>query len=404
MIVTDTNRAAHVENIETRFMVGNDDIQQYIGILMYMSIYRYPSIENYWSRHAFGPISNTMPKRKFDEIKRYLCFQDESQRKKKGEPGYDPIFRVRAFSNKLNTKFDSIPKTARLCVDEQMCSTKTKHHLRQYMPAKPHKWGVKLWVLCDSHGYAYKFEVYNGKGDNVVLDGQPNLGSTANVVIRLSQTIPNFENYILYFDNFYTSLPLLVYLRSRGIFSLGTVRKNRIPNCKIMDDDQLKKKPRDHSVEYVANCHGVSISNVLWKNNRDVLLVSTYVGVLPLMSLKLNPNVQPAKIMRYARTEHAHKDIDCPYIIHEYNRHMGGVDLMDGLMGRYHIRAKTRNVMTRLFYHLIDMAATNAHILYHRMNVQLRNDTSADKSDDLYQLPTFREKIAEGMNLFVYFF
>lgn len=39
----------------------------------------------------------------------------------------------------INTKFN-----ARLCVDEQMCSTKLKHHLRQYMPNKPHKWGIKL--------------------------------------------------------------------------------------------------------------------------------------------------------------------------------------------------------------------------------------------------------------------
>lgn len=69
----------------------------------------------------------------------------------------------------VNARFDSIPKTARLCVDEQMCSTKIVHHLRQYMPNKPHKWGVKLFVLCDSHGFAYRFEIYNGAGDNVVL-------------------------------------------------------------------------------------------------------------------------------------------------------------------------------------------------------------------------------------------
>lgn len=115
---------------------------------------------------------------------------------KKGEKEYDPLFRVRTLASKLNDKFDSIPKSARLCVDEQMCSTKTKHHLRQYMPNKPHKWGVKLFVLCDSHGFAYRLEVYNGKGDHKKLDHEPDLGSTANVVIRLSQTIPNYKNFI----------------------------------------------------------------------------------------------------------------------------------------------------------------------------------------------------------------
>lgn len=87
----------------------------------------------------------------------------------------DPLFRIRKLADKINTQFDSIPKTARLCVDEQMCSTKLKHLLRQYMPKKPHKWGIKLFVLCDSNGFAYRFEIYNGAGDNVVLPGTPGL-------------------------------------------------------------------------------------------------------------------------------------------------------------------------------------------------------------------------------------
>lgn len=92
------------------------------------------------------------------------------------------------------------------------------------MPNKPHKWGIKLFVLCDSNGFAYRFEIYNGAGDNIILPDTPDLGATSNVVVRLSQTISNFVHHILYFDNFYTSLPLLVYLRARGIYSLGTVR------------------------------------------------------------------------------------------------------------------------------------------------------------------------------------
>lgn len=135
-----------------------------------------------------------------------FTLRDESLRKKRGEPGCDPLFRVRVFADKLNKRFDLIPKTARLCVDEQMCSTKMKHHLRQYMPNKPHKWGIKLFVLCDSFGYAYRFEIYNGAGDNVILPGNanikknnvqtyfdkilffftgsPDIGATANVVER----------------------------------------------------------------------------------------------------------------------------------------------------------------------------------------------------------------------------
>lgn len=226
MIAKETNRCALQENINSTFYTTTAEIRHYIGIMIYMSVYHYPNIDSYWGQNAFKPIQNCMPVKRFIAIKKYLSFQEESQRIKKGEPGYDPLFRIRTLANKLNDRFDSVPKSARLCVDEMMCSTKTKHHLRQYMPNKPHKWGVKLFVLCDTNGFAYRFEIYNGAGDNVVLPNTPDLGATSNIVIRLSQTIPDFVHHILFFDNFYTSLPLLVYLRARGIYSLGTVRGN----------------------------------------------------------------------------------------------------------------------------------------------------------------------------------
>lgn len=90
--------------------------------------------------------------------------------------------------------------------------------IRQYLANKPHKWGFKLFVLSDSYGFSYRFEVYGGAGDNVVLPGAPDLGAAANVVVRLSRILPDFRNHIMYFDNFYTSLPLLTYLRSRGMY------------------------------------------------------------------------------------------------------------------------------------------------------------------------------------------
>ncbi|XP_032589372.2 piggyBac transposable element-derived protein 3-like [Drosophila mojavensis] len=392
MIVEETMRAALVENISTRFQMNIEDVHHYIGILIYMSIYRYPSMRSYWGRNAFLPIASSMNRTKFETIKQHLSLRDESQRIKKGQPGYDPLFRTRRLVDYLNTRFDSVPKQPRLCVDEQMCSTKMKHHLRQYMPNKPYKWGIKLFVLCDSYGYAYRFEIYSGAGDNIVLPGHPDLGASANIVVRLTKTVQSFKHHIVYFDNFYTSLPLMVYLRAKGIYSLGTVRANRIPNCKLPDDTIINKKPRGFSTEFVGTSYGVEVSNVLWKDNKAVRLLSTYVGVKPFATESLSERT--LKIDRYDRKKKQHIEIDCPQIIREYNSHMGGVDLMDGLMGRYHIKAKTKDAATRIFYHCIDMAATNAYILYRR--IQKQNAIS----DKLMELPDFRELIAEGLVAF----
>lgn len=134
---------------------------------MYMSIYRNTNLKSYWGKNAFAPNQNTTPVKQLMAIKKYLSFQDETQCIRKGQPGYDPLFCIRKLADKINNRFDSIPKTARLCVDEQMYLTKLKHHLRQNMPNKLHKLDVKLFVLCYSLGYAYRFEIYNGADDNV---------------------------------------------------------------------------------------------------------------------------------------------------------------------------------------------------------------------------------------------
>lgn len=291
----------------------------------------------------------------------------------KGQPGYDALFRIRNLANALNMRSDP-NQNDRLCVDEQMCSTKMQHHLRQYMPNKPHKWGIKFFVLCDSFGFAYRFEIYNGAGDNIILPGCPDLGSTANVVVRLTQTVTNFAHHIVYFDNFYPSLPLLVHLRARAIYSLGTVQANRIPNCKLPADNAIKDKERGYAIEFVSSASGIDITNVLWKYNKCVRLVLTYVGIEPFS--RANPDLQVAKVTRYDRKAKKYLKVNCLQIIREYNSHMGGVDLMDGLMGRYNVRVKKCDAMTRMFYHFIEMATTNAYISYRRIHADKCNDSS----------------------------
>jgi len=51
-------------------------------------------------------------------------------------------------------------------IDESMIKFKGRLSFRQYLPAKPTQWGVKLWNLADSvTGYMHRFQVYTGKED-----------------------------------------------------------------------------------------------------------------------------------------------------------------------------------------------------------------------------------------------
>lgn len=150
----------------------------------------------------------------------------------------------------------------------------------------------------------------------------------------------------------------------------------------------MKDKARGYSEEFVGTTYGCNISCVLWNDTKAVRLVSTYVGTKPHYDSAANHDrrYKPQQIVRWDKVAHQHMSIDCPMIISEYNKHMGGVDLMDGLIGRYHIRMKTRKWTNRLFHHLIDVATVNAYILYSRVRV-----------DEKIDLPTFRSKIAEAL-------
>lgn len=64
------------------------------------------------------------------------------------------------------------------------------------MPNKPNKWGYKLFVLSGASGFAYNFELFSGQENNAEwrFVTKPDLGASANVVVRLSRVIPKNKN------------------------------------------------------------------------------------------------------------------------------------------------------------------------------------------------------------------
>ncbi|KAF2904015.1 hypothetical protein ILUMI_02160 [Ignelater luminosus] len=138
---------------------------------------------------------------------------------------------------------------------------------------------------------------------------------------KLKQLDLEFEIYAghaesqvsLYHDNCYTSLSLMVYLAKEGIHSLGTVRRNCSLNCKLPTDLIVKSQPRGTSYKYVALVEGVDISSIIWKDNKCVTLLSSFIGRQRL-----------CKVTKYDRKEKNTKD------------------LLDSNMGRYIISLKNQ--------------------------------------------------------------
>lgn len=370
------------QNPNKPLVMTKDDLQKYIGICFLTSVQRNSNIRDYW-KDVIGNslIQDTMSINTFEKIRASLHFNDNSQQVGPGQPGFDKLFKIRPVIDGLLKTFNSIPMEENVSIDEQMCATKLRHHLKQYMPDKPHKWGFKLFLLCGISGYTYNFEVYSGQENDSTsrFEGEPDLGASSNIVVRLARLIPKNKKYKLYFDNYYTSVPVIVYLYKEGIFSLGTVRRNRIRNCMLPSEVEYKKMPRGSSDEYVAEIKGVSVSSVIWKDNKCVTLLSTLSGVEPMSTIR-----------RFDKKKKIHIDIDCPNIIRFYNKHMGGVDGVDSHVGRHKIQMKSKKWYFRLFYHFLDLAIINAWTVY-------KKKAAYDQTKIVLNQKDFRVQVAKSL-------
>ena len=99
-----------------------------------------------------------------------------------------------------------------------------RHSSKMFIYGKPIRFGYKLWCLCSSCGYLFRFIPYCGKSDQYNTD----VGLGADVVLRLLENVEFPKRHQLYFDNFFTSYHLLCLLGEKGISSTGTVRSNRV--------------------------------------------------------------------------------------------------------------------------------------------------------------------------------
>ena len=101
---------------------------------------------------------------------------------------------------------------------------------------------------------------------------------------------------------------------------VGTARRNRVGNCPVLSDKEMKQRGRGTFTEHVAKVDGVDVSVVSWFDNKVVTLLSNFIGSEPSIEVK-----------RFSRKDMCHTNISCPVIVTIYNKHMGGVDLLDSL-------------------------------------------------------------------------
>ena len=200
-----------------------EDIRAFMGFNILMGINRQPSTEDYWKKdpiHYYKPIAQRISRDRFQDISRYLHFVDNSTLSLRGSANQDKLGKVRPLINHFQEKFSSLYNlSCEIAIDEAMIKFQGHSSLKQYMPMKPIKRGIKVRVRADSrNGYFSLFEVYTGKKKGVV---KHQLG--ARVVKDLTKELQGKCHHV-YFDNFFTSFSYSVI---GGIYGCGTARKDR---------------------------------------------------------------------------------------------------------------------------------------------------------------------------------
>lgn len=109
-----------------------------------------------------------MTKNRFEELSCYLHFSDSSKEPACGDTNYGRLFKVRAVLYYVGNKHENNFKpTKNIAVAEGMIGFRGRLSFSQYMPAKPTKYGIKVWMAADSsNGYVLNFDVYSGKETN----------------------------------------------------------------------------------------------------------------------------------------------------------------------------------------------------------------------------------------------
>lgn len=356
IIIRETNRYAR-QTIAQRQKDPNswkevslEELKAFLGLLIAMSIHRVPSLRDYWSTDwvlGVPAFSKVMARDRFLDIYYNIHLCDNSQMPQRGDENFDKLFKVRSFMENLNTKFRLNYNPHReQAIDEAMIKYKGRTSLKQYMPMKPIKRGIKMWCRADSsNGYLCEFSIYTGKSGQGVEHG---LGYT--VVSNLCQHIKG-NWYIIFCDNFFTSAKLIEDLYQNKILCCGTLRSGRkgFPG-ELFDKAAIKRMQR---------------GDIIWRM-KGPMLALTWMDKKAVHAAGTNQKAPSDDLptVNRRKKDGTVEQVPCPETVSSYNAHMGGVDRNDQMKSYYMIPVAGKKWWSRIFYDLIDRAIYNSFVLY----------------------------------------
>ena len=156
------------------------------------------SIKDYWSTDKLmtTPIFGELfTRNRCLSILRYLHFADNNTEEEEGK-----LRKIQPIVEDLKKKFEkAIIPWENLCIDESLMVWKSGFSFKQYIPSKRHRFGVKLFILCDCETkFVLNFIVYTGA--ETEIDSYPEVRISGSVVLTLMKNYLK-NNHTLFIDN-----------------------------------------------------------------------------------------------------------------------------------------------------------------------------------------------------------
>ncbi|KAG7523504.1 hypothetical protein JOB18_048850 [Solea senegalensis] len=360
------------------------DFYTFLAIIVYTGLVSVHHRADYWRQQ--WPYNFSFPKEKmsrdrFEAILWSLHLSDPKEdvenEKKRNTANYDRLFKIKPLYNEMVSACKAnFQPYQNLSIDERMVASKARISMKQYVKNKPTKWGYKLFVLADSSiGYTWNFNVYTDKTESPMVHS---LSYTAVMNLMVFPLLGS--GYTLYTDHSYTSPTLFTDLSKKNIGCCGTIKKhhNGFPQTETND---LPKKAERGDIRWMRNG---KLLFVKWMDTREVSMCSTVHRSYSGQTVKRR--VKEAGVWKF-------KSIPVPDCVLDYNKHMGGVDLSDALIGFYSVRRKTMKWYKSFFFHFMDIAVVNSFLLHTEL-FKFRKDSTLKKP---LSQKIFREHLVKNM-------
>ncbi|KAJ8405688.1 hypothetical protein AAFF_G00316680 [Aldrovandia affinis] len=314
--------------------MDNTLFKAYIGLLILAGVYRSKdeSTQSLWDAETGRSIFRaTMSQKQFQMFSRTIRFDNRVTRRRG-----DKLAPIRTLWDKwvehLPLFYNPGPNVT---VDERLVAFRGRCPFKQYMPSKPAKYGIKIWVATDAKSsYALNMQVYTGRP----VGEAPERNQGKRVVLDM---VKGLRGHNITCDNFFTSYNLGQELLKKKLTMIGTVRKNRTE----LPAEVLVMKDRAPLSSKFAFTETTALVSYCPKKGKNVVLMSTL----------------------HKDAEVSVREDQKPTMVLDYNGTKGGVDNLDKVTACYSTKRMTARWPLVVFYNMIDVSVYNAFVIWREM-------------------------------------